>query len=61
VTDERLRVTGNNGVQLPVKEFKDGKLIGTEMVYADYKFSTTESSTPLYGAPRIARKRLLCG
>lgn len=42
VTYDRLKVMGNNGVQLPVKEFKDGKLIGTEMNYMDYKFSTKD-------------------
>ncbi len=42
VTYERLRKHGNNGVQLPVKEYKHGKLIGTEMVYTDYKFSTDD-------------------
>ena len=33
---------GNNGVQLPVKAFKDGKLVGTEMNYMDYKFDTDD-------------------
>ncbi len=42
VTYERLRKQGNNGVQLPVKEYKNGKLVGTEMVYSDYKFSTSD-------------------
>ena len=42
VTYERLRAMGNNGVQLPVKEYKDGKLIGTEMIYTDNKFSTDD-------------------
>jgi len=42
VTYDRLRAMGNNGVQLPVKEFKDGKLIGTEMNYMDYKFGTKD-------------------
>lgn len=42
VTYERLRAMGNNGVQLPVKEYKDGKLIGTEMLYTDYKFGTKD-------------------
>ena len=42
VTFARLRAMGNNGVQLPVKEFKDGKLIGTEMMYMDGKFSTKD-------------------
>ena len=40
VTYDRLRAMGNNGVQLPVQEYKDGKLVGTPMIYADYKFST---------------------
>lgn len=42
VTYDRLRAMGNNGVQLPVKEFKDSKLIGTEMNYMDYKFGTDD-------------------
>lgn len=42
VTYERLRAMGNNGVQLPVKEYKDGKLIGTEMNYTDGQFSTND-------------------
>ena len=33
---------GNNGVQLPIKEYKDGKLVGTEMLYMDGKFSTAD-------------------
>ena len=41
-TYERLRVMGNNGVQLPIKEYKDGKLIGTEMLYMDGKFDTAD-------------------
>ena len=31
VTYDRLRAMGNNGVQLPVQEYTDGKLIGTPM------------------------------
>ena len=42
VTYQRLRAMGNNGVQLPVKEYRDGKLIGTEMLYSDYKFDTSD-------------------
>jgi arsenite oxidase large subunit len=42
VTYERLKAMGNNGVQLPVKEYKGGKLIGTEMNYTDNKFSTKD-------------------
>ncbi|RMG35898.1 MAG: arsenate reductase (azurin) large subunit, partial [Gammaproteobacteria bacterium] len=51
VTYERLRKAGNNGVQLPVKEYKNGKLIGTEMVYADYKFSTDDGKAHFQPAP----------
>ncbi|SEQ37348.1 arsenite oxidase large subunit [Amphritea atlantica] len=42
VTYDRLRKQGNNGVQLPVREYRDNRLIGTEMVYTDYKFSTAD-------------------
>lgn len=42
VTYERLRAMGNNGVQLPAKEYRDGRLIGTEMFYTDYKFDTPD-------------------
>ena len=42
MTYERLRIMGNNGVQLPAKEWKDGKLVGTEMHYMDGKFDTSD-------------------
>lgn len=51
VTYERLRAMGNNGVQLPVKELKDGKLIGTEMNYMDYKFGTKDGKAHFLPAP----------
>ena len=38
VTYERLRAMGNNGVQEPVVDFKDGKLVGTKRLYADGNF-----------------------
>jgi len=38
VTYERLRAMGNNGVQEPVVGFADGKLVGTERLYADGTF-----------------------
>jgi len=38
VTYERLRAMGNNGVQEPVVDFKDGKLVGLKRLYADGKF-----------------------
>jgi arsenite oxidase large subunit len=51
VTYERLRAMGNNGVQLPVKEYRDGKLIGTEMLYSDYKFDTADGKAEFKPAP----------
>jgi arsenite oxidase large subunit len=41
-TYELLRKAGNNGVQMPIKELKSGKLIGTEMLYTDNKFDTKD-------------------
>ena len=38
VTYDRLRAMGNNGVLEPVVGYADGKLIGTERLYADGKF-----------------------
>jgi arsenite oxidase large subunit len=51
-----LRKAGNNGVQLPIKEVKGGKLIGTEMLYTD-KFGTDDGlahfkPSPWNGLPR---------
>jgi arsenite oxidase large subunit len=42
VTYARLRAMGNNGVQLPAKEWTGGKLVGTEMLYTDGKFDTPD-------------------
>jgi len=39
VTYARLRAMGNNGVPEPVVGFKDGKLVGTERLYTDGKFT----------------------
>ncbi len=50
-TYERLRVAGNNGVQLPIKEYKDGKLIGTEMLYLDNKFDTKDGKAEFKESP----------
>lgn len=49
-TYELLRKAGNNGVQLPVKEVKDGKLIGTEMLYTE-KFDTADGRAKFLPAP----------
>jgi len=51
VTYKRLRKMGNNGVQLPVKEYKNGKLIGTEMNYTDNKFDTKDGKAHFLTAP----------
>jgi arsenite oxidase large subunit len=50
-TYERLRKAGNNGVQLPIKEYKDGKFIGTEMLYTDNKFSTADGKAKFLPSP----------
>jgi arsenite oxidase large subunit len=41
-TYELLRAAGNNGVQLPIREVRDGRLVGTPMLYADYRFDTKD-------------------
>jgi arsenite oxidase large subunit len=38
VTYDRLRAMGTNGFQEPAVDFKDGKIIGTNRLYADGKF-----------------------
>ena len=45
-----LRKAGNNGVQLPVKEVKGDKLVGTEMLYTD-KFDTDDGLAHFKPAP----------
>ena len=50
-TYDLLRKAGTNGVQLPIKEVKDGKLIGTEMIYADGKFDTKSGKAEFKPAP----------
>lgn len=57
-TYERLRAAGNNGVQLPIKEFSGGKLVGTEMLYMDGKFDTADGKaifkvSPWPGLPKV--------
>lgn len=39
VTYDRLRAMGTNGVQEPVTGFADGKLVGTERLYTDGRFT----------------------
>lgn len=50
-TYERLRKAGNNGVQLPIREYRDGKLIGTPMLYTDNKFDTKDGKARFLPAP----------
>ena len=50
-TYDRLRAMGNNGVQLPVKEYRDGKLSGTEMLYTDNKFDTSDGKAKFLPSP----------
>jgi arsenite oxidase large subunit len=51
VTYKRLRLLANNGVQLPVKELMDGKLIGTEIMYSDGKFDTEDGRARFLPSP----------
>jgi len=46
-----LRAMGTNGVQLPIKEVKDGRLVGTEMLYTDYKFDTKDGKAQFLPSP----------
>ena len=50
-TYARLRAMGTNGVQLPVKAYQDGRLVGTEMLYTDGKFSTDDGKARFLPAP----------
>lgn len=45
-----LRAAGNNGVQLPIKEVKNGKLIGTEILYTE-KFGTPDGLAEFKTSP----------
>jgi len=50
-TYARLSAAGNNGVQLPIKEYKDSKLVGTEMLYMDGKFGTSDGKAHFKKSP----------
>lgn len=50
-TYELLRKAGNNGVQLPIKEVKGDKLVGTEMLYTDNKFDTKDGKAHFLPSP----------
>jgi arsenite oxidase large subunit len=51
VTYERLRAMGTNGVQEPATAFQDGKLVGTQRLYADGVFSTEDGKARFMDAP----------
>ncbi|MFQ5651563.1 MAG: arsenate reductase (azurin) large subunit [bacterium] len=51
-TYERLREAGNNGVQLPIKEYKNGKLVGTRLLYGDNKFGTKSGKAMFLPTPQ---------
>jgi arsenite oxidase large subunit len=51
VTYERLRAMGTNGVQEPATGFNDGKLIGTQRLYANGVFSTEDGKARFMDAP----------
>ena len=42
VTYERLRAIGTHGFQEPAVDFKDGKIIGTQRLFADGRFKTPD-------------------
>ena len=49
-TYDLLSKAGNNGVQLPIKEVKGDKLVGTEMLYTD-KFGTDDGLAHFKASP----------
>nr|1G8K_A Chain A, ARSENITE OXIDASE [Alcaligenes faecalis]1G8K_C Chain C, ARSENITE OXIDASE [Alcaligenes faecalis]1G8K_E Chain E, ARSENITE OXIDASE [Alcaligenes faecalis]1G8K_G Chain G, ARSENITE OXIDASE [Alcaligenes faecalis] len=52
VTYDRLRKSGNNGVQLPVVSWDESKgLVGTEMLYTEGKFDTDDGKAHFKPAP----------
>ncbi len=51
VTYERLRAMGVDGVQLPVRAYRDGKLRGTERLYTDGRFDTADGRARFLPAP----------
>ena len=51
VTYERLKIMGNDGVQLPAKAFQDGKLVGTEILYSDGKFDRPDGRARFMASP----------
>ncbi len=51
VTYARLRAMGNNGFQEPATGFRDNKIVGTQRLYADGKFSTKDGKARFMATP----------
>jgi arsenite oxidase large subunit len=51
VTYERLRAMGTNGFQEPAVGFENGKIVGTQRLYADGVFSTEDGKARFMDAP----------
>ena len=56
-----LRKAGTNGVQLPIKEVQGDKLVGTEMIYTDNKFSTADGRAHFKPAPWNGLPEMVAG
>jgi arsenite oxidase large subunit len=56
-----LRKAGTNGVQLPIKEVQGDKLVGTEMIYTDNKFSTSDGRAHFKPAPWNGLPEMVAG
>lgn len=50
-TYARLRLAGNNGVQLPIQKLDGERLIGTEMLYIDGQFDSADGRAEFKSAP----------
>ena len=50
VTYDRLRAMGTNGFQEPATAFQDGKIIGTQRLYADGKFGGKDGKATFFEA-----------
>lgn len=58
-TYDILRKMGNDGVQLPIKQVRDGKLVGTELLYTDGKFDTPDGKARFLPAPFMGLPAML--
>jgi len=49
---KNLEAAGNDGVQLPIKAYRNGKLIGTRLHYTDGKFGTKSGRATFLPTPQ---------